>query len=184
MTEAQSTSSVSVGINEIVLGLFPSWITMVATLISLLLSTILLHYFFRRPIKNALLARQQAIQQRIDAAAALEQEAQLLLDRHNREIMGAHARAQKIISDARAQAERLSEQYVREATKRAVEIKDQARREMAREAAQFEATAREYILETAVTLARSILEREVTSQDNDRLLERLLSQINDQKERE
>lgn len=149
---------------------------MVSTLIALILVVVLLHFFFRKPILNGLIARQNAIQSHIDETKRLKLQTQTLLDEHSKKILNAHKEANRIIKEAKEQAERLSENYVKKAFSQAEAIKSKARQEIEREQREFEEQAKKYIIETAVDLARNILEREVTFEDDKRLLKLLLQQ--------
>lgn len=149
---------------------------MVSTLISLILVVVLLHFFFRKPILNGLIARQSAIQATIDETKRLKAQTQTLLDEHSKKILNAHKEANRIIKEAKEQAERLSEAYVKKAYAQAEVIKIEARQEIEREQREFEEQAKEYIIETAVDLARNILKREITPEDDKRLLKLLLQQ--------
>lgn len=116
-------------------------------------------------------AREQRIQQILDAAARDREEAERILEAQRRELAEARQQAQQVLAEARQAGERMRQQLLEQAKAEQRELIERARQDLAREReAAFDALRREAI--DIALAAASRLVRERLGSEEDRALVR------------
>jgi len=147
------------------------------TIIVFLVLLGLLAKFAWRPLLAALESRQESIRKSLDDA----QQAKAELERLQREsaeiIRQAHVNAESIIAKGRSDAERLGEEMRQKAREEANGIVKNAERQIQIETRRAMQEIRSEAVDISVAIASKLLERHVSKEDNARLIDDTLKQI-------
>jgi F-type H+-transporting ATPase subunit b len=147
------------------------------TIVTFLVLLGLLAKFAWTPLLQALQSRQESIRKALDDA----QRAQLALERLNAEsaqvVTSARVEADAIISRSRADAERLREDIKHDARMEAATIVKNAERQIQLETARAVEQLRHEAVELSVMIASKLIGRNLTREDNERLIDEALNQI-------
>jgi F-type H+-transporting ATPase subunit b len=130
-----------------------------------------------RPLLAALDSRQNAIRKSLDDADQARRE----LERLNQEsaliLNKARAEADQIIVSGRSDAERLREDLRQKARTEADAIVKNAERQIQLEAARALQQIRSEAVDLSVMIASKLIQRNLTKEDNERLIEEALKQV-------
>jgi F-type H+-transporting ATPase subunit b len=147
------------------------------TILTFLALVALLTRFAWRPLLAALDSRQNAIRKSLDDA----QEARQELERLNQESVAilnrARAEADQVIVRSRADADRLREDMKQKARAEADAIVKGAERQIQLETARALQQIRIEAVDLSVMIASKLIQRNLTKEDNDRLIEEALRQV-------
>lgn len=147
------------------------------TILTFLVLLGLLAKFAWRPLLEALDKRQEAIRKALDDAQQARQE----LERLNQEsaliLNKARAEADQIIVSSRTDAERLREDMKQKARGEADAIVKNAERQIQLETARALQQIRTEAVDLSVMIASKLIQRNLTKEDNDRLIEEALKQV-------
>lgn len=147
------------------------------TILTFLLLLTLLAKFAWRPLLDALESRQQGIRQALDDAQKAKQELERLEQESAQIIRRARADAEAIISDSRADGERLREEMRQKARAEADGIVRNAERQIQLETARALQQIRNEAVDLSVQIASKIIQRNLTKEDNERLIADTLQQV-------
>lgn len=157
--------------------LSPSYGLMVWTLVIFVVLLFVLTKFAFKPITAAVEAREQALQDAIDAAKRDREEAALLLAQHRANLDASRAEGQKLITDARAAAERVRTELVEQAHAEQTKMLDRARAEIAAEQAKAIAELRKEAVELAIMGASKVIGQNLDRAANRQLVESFLASV-------
>ena len=147
------------------------------TILTFLVLLGLLAKFAWRPLLAALDARQDAIRKSLDDAQHARQE----LERLNQEsaliLNKARAEADQIIVSGRSDAERVREDMRQKARSEAEAIVKNAERQIQLETARALQQIRTEAVDLSVMIASKLIQRNLTKEDNERLIEEALKQV-------
>ena len=147
------------------------------TIVTFLVLLALLAKFAWRPLLAALDSRQESIRKSLDDAQQARQE----LERLNKEsaeiIRTARVEAESIISQGRADGERLREEVRQKARAEADHIVKNAERQIQLETGRALQQIRREAVDLSVMIASKIIQRNISKEDNERLIEDALKQI-------
>ena len=147
------------------------------TIVTFLILLALLAKFAWRPLLQALETRQNAIRKSLDDA----QQARIELERLNQEsaqiIARARVDADAIITQSRADGERLREEIRQKARGEADLIVKNAERQIQLETSRALEQIRHEAVELSVMIASKIIQRNLTKEDNERLIDDALKQV-------
>jgi len=147
------------------------------TIITFLVLLGLLAKFAWRPLLAALESRQESIRKSLDDA----QQAKAELERLQREsaeiIRQAHINAESIITKGRSDAERLGEEMRQKSREEAQGIVRNAERQIQIETRRAMQEIRNEAVDISLAIASKLLERHVSKEDNARLIDDTLKQI-------
>jgi F-type H+-transporting ATPase subunit b len=147
------------------------------TIVTFLVLLALLAKFAWRPLLAALDSRQETIRKSLDDAQQARQE----LERLNKEsaeiIRTARVEAESIISQSRADGERLREEVKQKARAEADHIVRNAERQIQLETGRALQQIRREAVDLSVMIASKIIQRNISKEDNERLIEDALKQI-------
>jgi F-type H+-transporting ATPase subunit b len=147
------------------------------TILTFLVLLGLLAKFAWRPLLEALETRQNAIRKSLDDAQQARQE----LERLNQEsaliLTKARAEADQIIVSGRSDAERLREEMRQKAKAEADGIVKNAERQIRLETARALQQIRSEAVDLSVMIASKLIQRNLNKEDNERLIEEALKQV-------
>lgn len=147
------------------------------TILTFLVLLALLAKFAWRPLLEALERRQATIRKALDDAEAARQELERLQAESARILREARAEADAIITQSRADAERLREEMRQRAKGEAEAIVRNAERQIQLEAGRALQQLRQEAADLSLLIASKLLQRNLTREDNERLIEEALRQV-------
>ena len=147
------------------------------TIATFLILLALLAKFAWRPLLAALDERQQAVRQSLDEARKAREEVQRVQADAARILNEARSQAESIIADTRADANRLRDELRQKAQADAASLLRNAERQIELDTARALQTIRQEAVELSVTLASKLLQRNLTKDDNERLIEDTLRKL-------
>ena len=147
------------------------------TIVTFLVLAGLLRKFAWRPMLDALERRHEAIRKSLDEAKQAQKEMDRLNDESTRLLAAARAEADEIISRTRADAARAGEDMKQKARADAENIVRNAQREIALETSRALRKVREEAVDLSVAIASKILQRNLSKEDNERLIAETLKSI-------
>lgn len=130
-----------------------------------------------KPLKATLEAREQSIEKALADAQKARAELEQVHAESRRMLEEARQQAAAILSDTRADAGRLREELRTKAQTEAQGIVSNAEKRIAQETARALQQIRSEAVEISVALASKLLQRNVSAQDHDRLIEETFAQI-------
>jgi len=137
---------------------------------------ILAKYAFK-PITAAVEAREAALRDAIETAKRDRDEAALLLLQHRAKIEEARADAQRFIAEARTAGEKVRAHMLEETKTEQQEMLDRARREIEAERDRAIAQLRREAVELAISGAEKVIERNLDTDANRKIVEAFLASI-------
>ncbi|MEX1185603.1 MAG: F0F1 ATP synthase subunit B [Gemmatimonadaceae bacterium] len=137
---------------------------------------VLARYAFK-PITAAVEAREAALREAIEAAKRDRDEAALLLLQHRAKIEEARADAQRFIAEARTAGEKVRAHMLEETKAEQQEMLERARREIEAERDRAIAQLRREAVELAISGAEKVIERNLDSDANRKIVETFLASI-------
>lgn len=147
------------------------------TLLIFLVLFYLLTKFAFKPITAAVEAREQALEEALASAKRDRDEAAKLLADHRAQLDAARGEAQKVIADGRATAEKLRHDLMEKARAEQQETVERAVQEIQREKERAIADLRREAVEMAIAGASKVIEENLDSQKNRKLVETFLSTL-------
>lgn len=154
--------------------LFPTWPTMVATILSLLLLLLLLTKLLYKPVKKMHDDRRKYIQDNIDMAEQDNHEAAKDREKANGELIQARMEAADIIQRAKTEAEQVRANQLALAHAEAQRLIISAKSEIEHEQQKFKEESRESMVKIALAAAEKVLEKEVDSDSNKKIIENFI----------
>ena len=147
------------------------------TIITFLVLLALLAKFAWRPLLEALESRQENIRKSLEDADRARQELERLQQESAKMMQQARIEAESIVAQTRADADRLREELKQRAKEEADNIVRNAQQQIQLQARQAMQQIRHEVADMAVLLASKLLERNLVKEDNARLIDETLKQI-------
>jgi F-type H+-transporting ATPase subunit b len=147
------------------------------TIVTFLVLLGLLAKFAWGPLLKALEGRQESIRKSLDDAQQAKQELERLNAESAQIIARARAEADAIISQSRADGDRLREEIRQKARGEADNIVKNAERQIQLETTRALEQIRHEAVDLSVMIASKIIQRNLTKEDNARLIEDALTQV-------
>jgi F-type H+-transporting ATPase subunit b len=141
------------------------------TIVTFLILLALLAKFAWRPLLEALDKRQASIRQSLDDARQAKQELERLQVESQRILAQARSEAEAIVARTRDDASRLREELRQKAQQEASGIVRNAEKQIELETARALQQIRQEAVDLSVTIASKLLQRNVSKDDNLRLIE-------------
>ena len=157
--------------------LSPNYGLMAWTLIIFVLLAFVLAKFAFGPITRSVEAREQALDDAMNAAKRDREEAARLLAEHRAALDASHVEAQKIIADARAAAERVRAELLDHAHAEQTRLMDRTRQEIESERIKAVAELRREAVELAIAGASRVIEKNLDQPTNRQIVESFLSSV-------
>jgi F-type H+-transporting ATPase subunit b len=147
------------------------------TIITFLLLLVVFNKLAWQPLKRVLQTREELIRKSLDDAHKAKQELERLHVESQRILTEARVSADKILSETRSDANRLRDELKQKAQSEAAGIVKNAERQIEMETARALQQIRTEAVDLSVALASKLLQRNLTKEDNDRLIEETFRQI-------
>lgn len=151
------------------------------TIATFLVLVALLAKFAWRPLLQALEARQESIRKSLDDARQARQELERLQSESAKMLAQARAEAEAIVSRTRSDADRFREELKERARAEAATLVRTAERQIELETARAVQQIRHEAVDLSVAIAAKVLQRNVTKEDNERLIEETFRQLEAQR---
>ena len=151
------------------------------TILTFLVLLALLAKFAWRPLLAALEARQESIRKSLDDARQARQELERLHAESQKILAQARADADTILSETRSDANRFRDEMKGKAQAEAAAIVKNAEKQIEQETARALQQIRTEAVDISVAIASKLLQRNVSREDNDRLIEDTFRQIEAQR---
>jgi len=147
------------------------------TIFTFLVLVALLAKFAWRPLLQMLDSRQQAIRKALDEAQQAKKELERLEQESAQIVRKARADAEAIISQSRADGERLREELRQKSKTEAEGIIRNAEQQIHLETARALQQIRNEAVDLSVMIASKIIQRNLSREDNERLIDEALRQV-------
>jgi F-type H+-transporting ATPase subunit b len=147
------------------------------TIVTFLVLVAALAKFAWRPLLDALERRQESIRKSLDDAQKAKQELERLHVESQKILAAARTEADQILSATRSDANRFREELKQKAQQEASGIIKNAERQIEMETARALQQIRAEAVDISVAIASKLLERNVSKEDNERLIEETFRQI-------
>ena len=151
------------------------------TIVVFLALLALLGKFAWRPLLEALEKRQESIRRSLDDAAKAKQELERLQVESQRILAEARAEAETIVARTREDANRLRDEMRTKAQQEAANIVKNAGKQIELETARALQQIRHEAVDLSVAIASKLLQRNVSKEDNERLIEDTFRQLEAQR---
>jgi F-type H+-transporting ATPase subunit b len=147
------------------------------TIATFLVLLALLAKFAWGPLLKALEERQSLIRKSLEDAQQARQELERLNREQQRIMASARAEADSIVSQSRSDAERLRQELRESARAEAANIVKNAERQIELQTHQALRQIRQEAVDLSVAIASKLLARNLSKEDNDRLIQQTLTQF-------
>ena len=147
------------------------------TIVTFLVLLTLLAKFAWRPLLEALETRQNAIRKSLDDARQAQQELERLNLESAQIINRARVEAEAVITQSRSDGDRLREEIRTKARTEADHIVKNAERQIQLETSRALEQIRREAVELSVMIASKIIQRNLTKEDNEKLIDDALKQV-------
>jgi F-type H+-transporting ATPase subunit b len=147
------------------------------TIATFLVLVWLLGKFAWRPLLAALERRQEAIKKSLDDAQQAKQELERLNVESRKILAEARVQAETILSETRSDAARLRDELKQKAQAEAAGVVKNAERQIEMETARALQQIRNEAVDISIAIASKLLQRNVSKEDNERLIEETFKQI-------
>jgi len=141
----------------------------------------LLAKFAWKPLLDALEKRQESIRRSLDDAAKAKQELERLQVESQRILAEARGEAEAIVARTRDDANRLRDEMRQKAQQEAANIVKNAEKQIQLETARALQQIRHEAVDLSIAIASKLLQRNVSKEDNERLIEDTFRQLDTQR---
>lgn len=150
---------------------------MIVTVVIFALLLVILGKFAWKPILAGLKSREEAIRESIEAAARAKADAEKTTRELEAKMAEVQRQAAQQLAQAKGDAAKLAETIRQQAETESAAIKDRTLREIEAAKAQALSEINAYAADLGTAVARKILQRNVTADDQQRLVEESLSEM-------
>lgn len=151
--------------------------TLIFSLLIFVILCLLLAKFAWRPIMDGLEKRESNIADDINQAKSANEKAQALLAQYDQKLQAAQEEAASMVAEAKQDAQRAREKILAEAAEEAQRQRDKAVAEIRAARDQAVRELAERSVDSAVSLAGSLVGKELTPTDHQRLIEQSLERF-------
>ena len=146
------------------------WLKIVIHFVVFAVLAVGLYLLLYKPIMRFIRTRQETIQKGIDDGNALKEEGQALKEEYDRKLADAQVEQGRVIAEANAESERILDEARAKAKVESATIKEEARRQAEAEKAAAKSELKEDAGKVAVDIAGAILQREISAEENERII--------------
>ena len=147
------------------------------TIFTFLVLLVLLAKFGWKPLLAFLESREEAIKKSLENAQTAKKELERLQQESAQIIRKAHGEAESIVSKSWSDAEKLREEMKQKAKAEADAIVKESQRQIEIETGRALRQIRSEVADLSIAIASKVIQRNVSKEDNDRLIEDTLKQI-------
>ena len=152
-------------------------VTLIAQICNLFIQLFLAKFFFLDKVKAILDQRRVAADKEISDAKAAHAEALAIKETYEQNMQKARAQADTILLNAQKTASARSEEIIGQAQQAAAQIKQKAAADIEMEKKKALNDAKDEISGLAMAIAGKVVARELTSADQDLLIERFIDEL-------
>ena len=156
-------------------------VTLIAQICNLFIQLLIVKIFFLDKIKAVLDKRREAADRQIADAEAAKSEAAAIKQTYEENMRQAKTKADDMILSAQKTAAQRSEEIISQAQKQAAQIKTKAASDIEMEKKKAINEAKDEISELAMAIAGKVVARELSSTDQDGMIDRFIEELGDQK---
>jgi F-type H+-transporting ATPase subunit b len=146
-------------------------------IVNIVILFVFLRWLLYKPVAKFLSNRAAGIQKQIDEAAKMQTEAEQLKSKYDEMMANAQELASQIIDQGRSVADDQARQIVADAEGQAGELKDRAKKAIIEQKKQAVIEMRQEVTRIAVQIAEKVLEREVSYEDNQDIIDRFFEKV-------
>ncbi|HIZ56750.1 MAG TPA: F0F1 ATP synthase subunit B [Firmicutes bacterium] len=157
----------------------PNQWTVIFTLLNLLLVYFIVKRFLYKPVKAMLDAREKEVSETYLAADQARENAESMQEEYRQRLAHAKQEASEIVSSASRKAALNSEQILTQAKEQASALLEKADRQIADEKKRAVNEMKNEISDIALLAAAKVLERDLTAEDHERLIEEFIENAED-----
>ncbi len=157
--------------------LIPSWPSLVAQLGALLVLILVVIIFAYKPVKKIINKRKDYIENEIKEAEKSKAQWQENELKSKETVLASSRTAADIVAEAKAQAEVERSKILEQAAQDVEKMKKDAENDIARMEVEAQEQIKKEMISVALDASKELLGREVTSEDNTRLLEEFIEDI-------
>ena len=154
-----------------------TWSTFGWAIFNFLVILAILYKLFYHPVLNFLDNRRNEIARAIADSEQGRAEAEKLLSEYRAQLLAARQEAQQIIDKATKAGEDLRQSLLSQSKAEAATLLENARKEIQRERDQALQALRQEVVSLAMTAAGKILERNITGDDNVKIVNQFLDEV-------
>ncbi|MGL5634415.1 MAG: F0F1 ATP synthase subunit B [Sarcina sp.] len=154
-----------------------NWTTVVAAIINLLILVFILRYLFWDRIKGAIKERQNAINEKLDSADKIREEANKLRAKNEAVLQAAQEEGQRIIEERKAAAQALYEKIVKDAQKEADDLKLKTNEQIAYDIANAQLNLKEQVIDLAVELSKKAIEDSMNETEHRAVIDKYIEKV-------
>ena len=158
---------------------FNPW-TALFTLLNMVLTFLILKKFLFKPVNKMIDDRQKEIDELYASANAARKDAETMRDDYTRKLSEAKETSAQIVAEATQEANRRSDEIIRHARQDADAMRQKAGTDIALEKKKALNEVKGDISKIALDIAGKVVERELDSADQERLVEGFLREMGDQ----
>ncbi len=151
--------------------------TLIWSVINFVVLLAILYKFLYKPILTAFDKRQEEIANNLSHAEASRKEAEEMFADYKQQLEKASKEAGEIITNANKAAEEAKNQLIAQARDEAAAISQKAQQEINREKEKAMKEVRNEIAGLAVLAAGKVLEKSITKEDHDKMINDFVSQV-------
>ena len=165
------------GVDEFINKLIPSWQAFVIQVLATLILFFFIVKFLFKPVREILKKRQDFIESNINQSKISLSEAQKTKEECEKQLSSISSQAQDIILEAKNEGEKIKEKKIAEADEEIANKKEELRKEIEQEKIRANDEIRKTIIDVAIGASSKILEREVSSKDNEYLIDEFIKEV-------
>lgn len=152
------------------------WSTLIQFLALIVLIVVVIIFAYK-PVKKMLMKRQEYIENNIRESEEAKAAALIKEREVNELVLAKRKEADQIINDAKASAEVKKAEILDSATQEVNEIKEKALEQIKQEELEAKESIRKEMIDIALDASSLLLKREISSEDNKRLVEDFIKDI-------
>ena len=161
--------------------LFPNPWDALAVFLAFVVLLIAMFYFAYKPVKKLLKERGDYVEDKIKTAETREKESQKLLDEANEEVKAKRIEAMGIVEKAKEDASKERNAILEKAKEEKQAELQRTREEIAQEIEASKDEIHREIVSVALYASSKVLEREVNSKDNEKLIDNFIDDLKEDK---
>lgn len=154
--------------------------TIIATLINLLILFLIFRLVLFKRVNKVIEDRQQEIAQTYEEADETKRRADVLENEYNEKLLSAKEESANIIRESTKRAQARGDQIIDQAKTEAQNIITTAHNEAEREKKRAVNSVKNEITDIAFSVAQTLVEKEITKEDNERLIEAFIDNVGEE----
>lgn len=173
----ESESSIPIKQEDFISKIIPNFWSFLTQFLALVVLLVVVVFVAYKPVKKMLEKRQEYIQNNISEAEKARVEAIEAANEAKNLVLVSKKEANEILENASIEANKLHEQSIAKTNEEISLMKSRAQEDIERAKEEAKDEIRKEIVSVALTASSSILKREVTSEDNTKLVEQFIEDI-------